>query len=365
MVTASHNPAEYNGFKISMNKKPLLNPDYLEILSICQRNEFVSGEGKVENYDIFNDYLKEILEKIKLNKKLKVAIDCANGTVSLFAGKLLKELGCEVVEVFCESDGSFPNHQPYPQKSQLYSVLKKTIIDEKCDIGLSFDGDGDRLGVYDEKGNFVQNDRLAMLFARDISQKNKNLKIVMNISTSISVIDYIKSLGAEFILWKTGYPLITEKMKEVGSIFGGEISGHFFFKDKYYGFDDALYAGTRILEILSNLQNSFSNEISIFPKYFETNEFRVEVPNGIDRFSILPEISQKIKKDYPQCEITLIDGVRFDFNDSWGLVRGSNTEPLLTGRAEGKTEQALENIKKIIKDCLSLYKINIDWSLFE
>lgn len=365
IVTASHNPKEYNGYKCSLNKKPLLGDDYQKIKNICQAGSFKQGNGIKNDGEIWQAYKKNILSTIKLGRPLKVAVDCANGTAGLFAPEILKEIGGEVIPIFCESDGNFPNHQPYPQKKEYYGKLVETIQKEKCDIGLAFDGDGDRLGVYDEQGNYIEGDRLAMIFAKDICPKNIGGKIVMNTSTSLSVIDYINSLGGEFILWKTGYPNISEKMKEVGAIFGGEISGHFFFKDKYFGFDDALYAGIRILEILSSSEKALSQMVAELPKYFETREYRVASPDGSDKFNIIEKIKEEIKTEYPEAKIFDLDGVRFSFPDSFGLIRGSNTEPVLTGRAEAKTEEELERIKKIIKDKLEKYGIQLKWEEFE
>lgn len=365
IVTASHNPKEYNGYKCSINKKPLLGDDYQKIKGLCVSGNFKDGKGTKTNGEIWQAYKENILSTIKLTKPLKVAIDCANGTAGPFAREILKDIGCEVLPIFCESDGSFPNHQPYPQKTELYGKLIETIKKEKCDVGLALDGDGDRLGVYDEKGNYIEGDRLAMIFAKDICPKNKGGKIVMNTSTSLSVIDYINSLGGEFVLWKTGYPNITEKMKEVNAIFGGEISGHFFFKDKYFGFDDALYASIRILEILSNSAQPLSQIVAGLPKYFETREFRVASPDGEDKFNIIEKIKEEIKGEYPEAKIFDLDGVRFSFPESFGLIRGSNTEPVLTGRAEAKTEEELERIKGIIKNKLGKYGIILNWEEFK
>ncbi len=361
MVTASHNPAEYNGFKCSLKKKPIFGDAYQKIKEICLNEKFKEGSGKESKTNIFPDYKEKIKSSVSLKKKLKIAIDCGNGTESLFAPTIFSELNCEVVPVFCDSDGSFPNHQPYPQKIELYEKLKETILGEHCDIGLAFDGDGDRLGVYDEKGHFVEADRLAMIFVEDICKKNANKKIVMNTSTSLSVINFIKKLGGDFYLWKTGYPNITEKMDEIKAIFGGEISGHFFFRDKYLGFDDALYAGIRVLEILSNQTETFSAIVSKLPRYFETREYRVEIPKHVDKFALIEKIKEDLKKEYQNLEILDFDGIRFSFNDGWGLIRPSNTEPLITGRAEGKTPERLNEIKEIIKNKLALFKINLNW----
>jgi phosphomannomutase/phosphoglucomutase len=265
-----------------------------------------------------------------------------------------------VAPIFCESDGRFPNHDPYPQKVELYGELIKTVK-EGQEAGLTFDGDGDRLGVYDEKGNFVENDRLAMIFAEDICRKFPHPKIVMNVSTSLSVIDHIQKCGGETILWKTGYPFITSKMNEVGAIFGGEISGHFFFKDRYFGFDDALYAACRILELVSLSKEPLSAMVARLPRYYETREMRIDLPENLDKFAITQKIAGEIKAEYPESQMLDFDGLRFMFKDGWGLIRPSNTEPVIGVRAEAKTEERLSEIKKLIQNKLEANSVSFYW----
>jgi phosphomannomutase/phosphoglucomutase len=361
MITASHNPAKYNGFKVSKNKKPLVGEDYQEVLRICQKGEFSSGAGSKEEVSIWDAYKEAIKKNINLGRKMKVVIDCGNGTASLFAPEILRELGCEVTTLFCDSDGRFPNHDPYPQKVELYGELIKTIKEIGADIGLTFDGDGDRLGVYDEQGNFVENDRLAMIFAEDICKKNSGTQVVMNVSTSLSVIEHIESCGGKLTLCKTGYPFVTEKMNELGAVFGGEISGHFFFKDRYFGFDDALYAGFRALEIASQSDRPFSETISNLPRYHETREIRIELPEGKDKFGIASRIAQEIRTEYPDSQVLDFDGIRFSFSDGWGLVRPSNTEPVIGTRAEAKTPERLEEIKSLIQNKLQASGVQFSW----
>ncbi|MCL5090828.1 MAG: phosphomannomutase/phosphoglucomutase [Patescibacteria group bacterium] len=361
IVTASHNPAQYNGFKISLNKTSLSGEDYQAILQICQAGNFIAGQGLKEEVNIYPAYKKKIKEDIKLAKKMKVVVDCGNGTAGIYAPEILREIGCEVVELFSEPDGSFPNHDPYPQKTENYDLLRETILKEKADLGLAYDGDGDRLGVYDEKANFIENDRLAMIFAKDICFQNPGSKIVMNVSTSLSVKEYIETCGGELILWKTGYPNIVRKMKETRAIFGGEIAGHFFFRDRYFGYDDALYATFRVLEIVSKSSYRLSQIIAELPKYFETREVRVAVPEAFDKFTLTKKIAQEIKADYPEAEILDFDGLRFSFPDGWGLVRPSNTESVIGLRAEARTKPRLEEIKAIIDQKLKANNVNFFW----
>ena len=358
MITASHNPPEYNGLKISLKKHPIYGEKYQEIRKIAEASKFSSGKGSYKKYNLRQFYLNGIIKNINLKRKLKVVVDCGNGTASLFASELFKKLSRESFLLFCKSDGSFPNHLPYPQKTELYTKLIKTIKEEKADLGFAFDGDGDRLGVYDEKGQFIENDFLLMILARDICRKYPGRKVIGNISTSLAVLEDIKNHGGIPMLWKTGYPFITSKMKKEKAIFGGEISGHFFFVDRYYGFDDALYAAARVLETVSQSKKPVSRLLTGVPAYFGTPEFRVEAK---DKFDTIKKIVKEIKKEHPEAEILNIDGVRFSFKDCWGLIRASNTEPLLTGRAEAKTKERLEEIKNLIQSKLAKHGVKLDW----
>jgi len=364
MITASHNPPEYNGFKITLNKQAMYGDRYQEIRKIAELGKFIEGKGSLSKYDLWPEYLSRITKDVKLKRKLKVVVDCGNGTTGPFAEKLLKKLGCEVTGLYTESDGSFPNHLPYPQKVEFYKELIRLVKEKRADVGLAFDGDGDRVGVFNEKGEFVANDILTILFVREILKKHSGAKIVMNISTSLTVIDDVKNQGGKLILWKTGYPFITSKMKEVGAIFGGEISGHFFFADRYYGFDDAFYATVRLLEILASSNKPISRLFTNIPKFFTTPEFRVKAPDEPrnNKFIIIKKIVKEIKKEHPNAKILDFDGVRFNFKDGWGLIRASNTQPMLTGRAEARTKEKLEEIKSIIKNKLAKYKVNLDWN---
>lgn len=363
MVTASHNPPKYNGFKIGFNKQPLLEDGYQQIKKIAASGKFPQSKGSLTKYNLWPEYLARITQSVKLKKKLKIVVDCGNGTTGLFVKEFFEKLGCKMIGLYTKSDGSFPNHPPYPQKVEFYQKLIETVIKEKADLGLAFDGDGDRIGIYNEKGEFIPNDILTVLFIRKILKKHPGAKIVMNISTSLAVIDDAQKRGGKLILWKTGYPNISSKMKEVNAIFGGEISGHFFFADRYYGFDDAFYATARLLEIMAAADEPISKLFTDIPQFFTTPEFRVIAPEGPEnnKFTIIKKITQEIKKHYSEAKILDFDGVRFSFKDGWGLIRASNTQPMLTGRAEAKTKEKLEEIKKMIKNNLAKHQIKLDW----
>ena len=236
MITASHNPPQYNGIKSSIWKKAIFADQLQKIREITLKKDFLKGTGKKEKKDVVAPYIQLLKEKVRLQKPLRIIIDTGNGTAGLFTAKIFKNAGCQVTSLFVESDGSFPNHQPYPQKPEFYQELKNQLQNNQYDLGLAFDGDGDRIGVYNTNGDFIENDIIAAIFAKDICQKHPGAKIVLNVSTTLAVLETIEKHGGQPILWHTGYPFIAQKMKEIGAIFGGEISGHFFFSDQYYGF---------------------------------------------------------------------------------------------------------------------------------
>ncbi len=363
-ITASHNPAEYNGFKLTVQKRSMRGEDYQEILKIAKNKTFNKGAGQLSKLDLWPKYKQKIVSSIKLKRPVKVAVDTGNGTCSLFAPELLKDLGCKLVELFTKSDGSFPNHEPYPQKQEIYTKLKKTMQTSDCEIGLAFDGDGDRVGIYDKSGNFIQNDVLAMLFIRDVLKHNPGANVVMGISTSMAVLEDIKNHGGNPEFARTGYPWVTKKMKEVDALFGGEISGHFFFKDRYYGFDDACYAASRIIELISQTDKPIASMLTDVPLYLSTPEFRVSVPKSKDKFQVIKALIKDLKSEFSDANILDIDGIRFTFKDnSWGLLRASSTEPRLTGRAEAKDQKRLDQLKDLLKTKLKQHgQIDLDWS---
>jgi phosphomannomutase / phosphoglucomutase len=348
MITASHNPPEYNGIKSALNKNIIYDDNLQTILKISQEKAFTSQEGgKKEDQSIANAYIDHITKNINLKKPLKIVIDTGNGTAGLFAKKIFETVGCQVEMLFEESDGSFPNHPPYPQKEELYIKMKQVLQNSNFDLGFAFDGDGDRIGIYSPQGEFIENDVTAAILASSICQKYPKAKIVLNIATTMAVLETIQTAGGKPILWKTGFPLITEKMRQEKAIFGGEISGHFFFADRYYGYDDAFYAGLRLLEIISE-DKTIDQLAKQLPKYHQIPEFRLKIPEKANKYQLAKQIGDQIKTQYPNAHILDFDGIRFSFENSWGLIRPSNTEPLITGRAEGKTEKDLKQIQTII-----------------
>ncbi len=353
MVTASHNPPQYNGFKIcSTDGGTMYGEGLQKLLKMIEADEFETGEGIVERRDIKEDYIKMITEKVKLgNKKLKVVVDCGNGTASLFAEELFKRMGCEVIPIFCESDPSFPNHFPDPVKANNLKDLKDTVRKNNADLGMGFDGDGDRLGVVDEKGNIIWGDQLMILFWREIMPKHPGSQALVEVKCSQALADEIEKLGGEPIFYKTGHSLIKAKMKEINAVFTGEMSGHMFFADEYYGYDDALYAGARLLRILSGSDKSLSELLSDINKYYSTPEIRVESSDS-EKFNQVEKVRRYFKeKQVPMIEV---DGVRALFGHGWGLVRASNTGPELIVRCESRTGEGLESIKEEMKKALGV-----------
>lgn len=343
MITASHNPASYNGFKVQFGGRTLYGEELQELKGMIQRDDFESGQGKLAVQSPVADYIGMIKEKIKLKgRPLKVVVDCGNGTASLFAPDLLRELGCEVIPLYCDSDPDFPNHFPDPVKPENLKELIAEVKVHGADLGVGFDGDGDRLGVVDDQGKIIWGDMLMILFWREILPKYPGTPAIVEVKCSETLVEEIKALGGEPIFYKTGHSLIKAKMKELNAVFTGEMSGHMFFADEYYGFDDALYACGRLLRILSNSGKPLSQLLADVPKTFSTPEIRVACPE--DKKAHYVEKAKSYFKALKKSMIE-IDGVRVQLEDGWGLVRASNTGPELIVRCESKTAQGLEEIK--------------------
>ena len=342
MITASHNPSEFNGFKVNKGWTTIYGEDIQKLRKIIELGKFLKGEGKIIQKDTKDEYINEVASKIKLKKKFTVVVDCGNGTCSLFAPKVLAKLGCDVIPLFCESDGTFPNHLPDPVK--YVDDMIKAVKEHKAGLGLGFDGDCDRIGAVDDKGNVIWGDMMLILFFRELLEKHPGAKCIIEVKCSQALVDDVKAHGGVPILYKTGHSLIKAKMLEENALLTGEMSGHMFFKDEYYGYDDALYAAGRLLRILSLTDKKFSEMFDDAPKYYSTPELRPYCPDE-KKFDIVKKIVEDFKKQY---EVIDVDGARVVFKDGWGLVRSSNTQPALIVRCEGKTPKALERIKKII-----------------
>jgi phosphomannomutase/phosphoglucomutase len=349
IVTASHNPAQFNGFKIGFGPGTIYGEQIQELKAMMEKNEFASGSGNLFYKDPTQNYIDMICKKIKLDKKLRVGIDCGNGTASLFAPELFEKLGVDVYPIYCDSDPSFPNHFPDPVKPENLLDLKNLVLDKNLDVGVGFDGDGDRIGVVDDKGNIIFGDMLMILFWREILPKYPGTTCIVEVKCSQALYEEIEKLGGKPMFFKTGHSLIKAKMREIDAVFTGEMSGHMFFADEYYGFDDALYAAARLFRILSKTDKKLSELLSDVPKYYSTPEIRVACPDD-EKLEKVESVKKYFRDKLPMIEV---DGARVIFPEGWGLVRCSNTGPELIVRCESKTKHGLEKIKNEINKALS------------
>ncbi|HNV85339.1 MAG TPA: phosphomannomutase/phosphoglucomutase [Candidatus Omnitrophota bacterium] len=345
MVTGSHNPPDQNGLKICLGKDTLFGDQIRELGKMAAKGDFVSGAGKtdsVEMIPIYQEFLKKIF---KFARPLKVVIDAGNGASSVVAPKLFRDLGCEVTEMFCTLDGTFPNHFPDPSEEKNVQDLIRKVREIKADIGLAFDGDADRLGVVDETGKLLFGDRLLLIMALDLLTRQPGAQIIADVKCSTVLYDEIRKHGGRGIMWKTGHSLIKAKMRETKAPLAGEMSGHFFFAENYLGFDDGIFAACLAVNILAKSGKRFSALLDGVPEYFSTPEMRIECPDE-KKFEIVKKAVEYFKKEY---DVIDIDGARINFPDGWGLVRASNTQPVLVMRFEAHSEEKLQAIRKLVE----------------
>jgi phosphomannomutase/phosphoglucomutase len=341
MITGSHNPADNNGFKICLGKTSIFGPQIQEIRKIAESGNFVSGQGTVQEDDVIEPYRQYVLSNIKLGKRrIKVVVDGGNGMGGYIAVPLYKDMGCEVIELFCEPDSNFPNHHPDPTVVENMRFAIKAVTEHNADLAIAFDGDGDRIGVVDEKGEIIWGDQLMIIFSRSILEQTPGATFISEVKCSQTLFDDIKKHGGNPVMWKAGHSLIKAKMKETGAAMAGEMSGHIFFADRYFGYDDAIYAGARLLEILSKTDASLSSFLADVPKTVYTPEMRIPCSEE-SKFEIVRVLTEEFKRTN---EVIDVDGARIIFPNGWGLVRASNTQPVLVLRFEADTE---ENLKKI------------------
>ena len=344
MLTGSHNPSNYNGFKIVIAGDTLANEQIQALHTRLKTNDLTWGEGRIERVDILSRYADEIIKGITLAKKLKIVVDCGNGAAGVIAPQLLEALGCEVIPLFCEVDGNFPNHHPDPGKPENLVDLIAKVKETHADLGLAFDGDGDRVGVVTNTGTMVFPDRLLMLFAQDVLVRNPAAEIIFDVKCTRRLTPLIKEYGGRPLMWKTGHSLIKKKMKETGALLAGEMSGHIFFKERWFGFDDGIYSAARLLEILSKQRDTAEELFETFPNDISTPEINIDVTDE-SKFSIIDALHDA--QWGKTAELTSIDGVRVDYPHGWGLVRASNTTPVLVLRFEADTEAELQRIKDV------------------
>jgi len=342
-VTGSHNPPDMNGFKMSYNKQSVYGDDIQKLKEIIENEEFAEGKGNFSEEDILEKYNEEIVSNIKLEKDIKVAVDCGNGAACLSAPEALKAIGCETTEFYCDVDGSFPNHHPDPTVKEYIQDLIKEVENGDYDFGVAFDGDADRIGVIDDTGSIIWADYIMILFLDEVIKDGE--KVIFDVKCSQALEDMIKEKGGTPFMWKTGHSLIKEKMREENIDFAGEMSGHICFADDYYGYDDAIYAALRFAQMLSRKSEKLSEIMAKLPHYQSTPEMRLECPDDKAKFEIAEKAAAYFKENY---ECIDVDGVRIKFGDGWGLVRASNTQPVIVTRFEAQTEERLEEIKELV-----------------
>jgi phosphomannomutase/phosphoglucomutase len=346
MITGSHNPPEFNGFKLCVGSSSLYGEKIQELRSLIEKGEFAKGEGRVTGRDIAPDYMGYVRSVLSVPRRLKVVVDAGNGTASVVAPALFRALGMEVVELFCEMDGRFPNHFPDPTVPGNLRFLIESVKANGADLGVAFDGDADRIGAVDEKGNVIFGDYLLILFAREILSRKPGSAVISEVKASQNLYDDIAARGGRPVMWKAGHSLIKQKMKEEHAEVAGEMSGHIFFKDRFLGFDDAIYASGRLFEIVAASDRPLSGMLSDLPPVVATPEIRIDCPDE-KKFAVVEKVASIVR---PRAKSVIdVDGVRALFDGGWGLVRASNTQPVLVLRFEGKDQATVDRIRAVIE----------------
>jgi len=345
MITGSHNPPEFNGFKITMFNAPVYGPDIQMIREIIDEEDYETGNGSVSEKEVIDDYIDHIKSNISIERPMKVVLDSGNGAAALVAHRLFKELGVETIDLFDEPDGTFPNHHPDPTVVENIQDLIHTVKSNNADLGIGYDGDGDRIGVVDEYGDIVWGDKLMIIFSSDILKSYPGAPIIFEVKCSQALPEMIEVFGGKPIMWRTGHSNLKKKMKETGAPLAGEMSGHLFFADRYFGYDDAIYASARLVELLSKSKDKISDLLAPIPKYYATPEIRAEVATDEEKFKIAEQAKKYFKEKY---EVIDVDGVRILFGDGWGLVRASNTQPVLVLRFEARSAARLDELRELV-----------------
>jgi phosphomannomutase / phosphoglucomutase len=344
-VTGSHNPPEYNGFKMIIRGRAIYGDAIQALRSRIEAGRFESGAGAVERREIVADYIEDVGGRFRPERPVRVVVDCGNGTGSVVAVELLRRAGAEVIPLYCESDGTFPNHHPDPTVDEYIQDMIRVVREQEADLGIGFDGDADRIGAVDENGTIVRGDILLLLFALDAMERlGPPQTLVFDVKCSQAVPEVYEAAGGRTLMWKTGHSLIKEKMKEVGAPIAGELSGHICFGEDYYGFDDALYGACALVQLTSRSPRPLSERVAGFPRYLSTPEIRVDVTEET-KFDIVRRAVEHFRSHY---EVIDVDGVRVLFAGGWGLLRASNTQPVLVMRFEARTAERLEEIRAIM-----------------
>jgi phosphomannomutase/phosphoglucomutase len=352
MVTGSHNPPEYNGLKVCVGKTTLSGDEIQRLRHILEEGRFPSASrGRKREADVISPYIEYCTRSISLDRAVRVVVDAGNGTGGIVGPAIMRKLGCEVEELYCEPDGNFPHHHPDPTVEAYIEDLRKTVASGPYEVGIGYDGDADRLGVVDEKGQIIWGDMVLLLAARDVLSRHPGATVICEVKCSRRLPDEVERLGGRCIMWKTGHSPIKKKLHEEGALLAGEMSGHLFFADEYFGYDDAIYASLRLLRLLASSSRSLSSMLEDLPRAYATPEIRVACPEE-RKFAIVEELASTFKKRY---KVLDIDGARVELEDGWGLVRASNTQPVLVLRFEAQSPEALERAKEVILSELRRY----------
>ena len=353
MVTGSHNPPDYNGFKMVLSQAAIYGEAIQSLYRCILKQEFSHGQGEYTQHTIRDAYLERILSDVKLARPMKIAIDCGNGVAGSIAGDLYRALGCEVTELYCEVDGNFPNHHPDPAHLENLQDLIDVLAEGDAEIGLAFDGDGDRLGVVTKDGQVIFPDRQLMLFAQDVLTRHPGGAILYDVKCTRHIAPWVSAAGGQPVMCQTGHSLVKARMRETGAPFGGEMSGHLFFKDRWYGFDDGLYAGARLLELASRMQD-ITQTLNALPQSKSTPELQVALAEG-ENHALVARMQSEAQ--WPGAsQVITIDGVRVEYPDGFGLCRASNTTPVLVLRFEAENDAALARIQRAIGDAITHIK---------
>ena len=357
VITGSHNPAEYNGFKLGVGHATIYGDQIQAVRRIIEAADFEQGNGELAEQELTANYVEMVKERIgPLERRLKVVVDAGNGTGGMFGPQLIRDLGVDVTELYCEVDGRFPNHHPDPTVPEYLTDLVDAVEDTGADLGIAWDGDADRIGVIDDRGQIIWGDQLMILFAREVLAEHPGASIIFEVKSSQALSEEIERAGGVPVMWKTGHSLIKEKMKELHSPLAGEMSGHLFFADEYYGYDDAIYAACRLLRLVSREGKPLSELLSDVPEYYSTPETRVPCSEE-SKFRVVEEVAQHFRQEYDTIDV---DGVRILFGDGWGLVRASNTQAVLVLRFEATTPERLKEIKSLVMDRLDQIRARHD-----
>ncbi len=343
MITGSHNPPEYNGFKMMVGEETLYGETIQQVYRILKEGKLITDKpGSRSSYDVIPEYESYVVKDVRLRRKLKVVLDAGNGAAGFVAVPIFRKLGCDVTELYCEPDGRFPNHHPDPTLPEAMEDLVKKVREKGADFGVGYDGDGDRIGVVDDQGKLLWGDQLMIVFSRDILPANPGAAVISEVKASKLLYEEIKRLGGRPIMWKTGHSLIKKKIQEEKALLAGEMSGHIFFADRFFGFDDAIYSSARLAEIVSRSEKKLSEMLADLPKTYYTPEIRVYASDEV-KFKIVEEVKKELAKKYP---VNDIDGIRVSYPKGWALVRASNTQAALVLRYEADTPEDLEAMRK-------------------